>query len=463
MPDIIDVPAPSRRPRILLIVVAVIAALFLGGGRLLAYYVDLLWFSSLGYVEVFRKTLVLEWGLFFVFFALTFALLFASFLLLRDTRFISSTGLVRSVLVNGERVSIDVGRWLKPAALIVSLFAAWIAGSSMSSEWPTFALWLYGPHAASVADPVLGRPVTFYMLTLPAWQLLAGWITAMAMLVFAMAAGLHVLRGRPQLGDFRFADTEHARWRGLYASVAFVLLALSLRAWLSRFSLLLEEHTIFSGVTYTDAHVQLPGLLLVAIVLLIGALVAGYSAARNSGARWIAAAALPGILLYLLVQGVSAAVDTFIVKPNELVKEQPYIRNNIDATRTAYSLDSIVVRPFAAGTTVADADAANNQPTLQNIRLWDAQALQATLRQIQEIRTYYDFPGIDIDRYVLDGHLREVMLATRELSTAKLPESSRNWINERLIYTHGYGVTMNPVNGFTPEGLPTLLLSNMPV
>src|SRR5208283_4189095 len=120
-------------------------------------------------------------------------------------------------------------------------------------------------------------------------------------------------------------------------------------------------------------------------------------------------------------------------------------------------------REFPAETTVEAADPANNQATLQNIRLWDWRALQDTLRQIQEIRTYYDFPDIDIDRYEIEGTTREVMLATRELNVEKLPESSRNWINEKLIYTHGYGITMNPVNGFTPEGLPTLYLSNMPV
>ena len=283
-----------------------------------------------------------------------------------------------------------------------------------------------------------------------------------------MAVGLHLLRARgtqvPDFRqDFRFADADHSSWRGVYAALVFLLLTLSLRVWLSRFSLLMGEHTIFSGVTFTDAHVDLPGLLLVAVVLLLGAAVAVYSAVRRSGVRWILAAVLPGALLYIGVQVAGAAVDTFIVKPNELVKEQPYIRNNIEATRAAYALESIVVRPFAAGTTVADADAVKNQSTLQNIRLWDTQALQDTLRQIQEIRTYYDFPSIDIDRYELGGELREVMLATRELSTNKLPESSRNWINERLIYTHGYGVTMNPVNGFTPEGLPMLLLGNMPV
>jgi len=122
-----------------------------------------------------------------------------------------------------------------------------------------------------------------------------------------------------------------------------------------------------------------------------------------------------------------------------------------------------VQREFPAETTVEAADPKNNQATLQNIRLWDWHALQDTLRQIQEIRTYYDFPDIDIDRYEINGTTREVMLATRELNFDKLPESSHNWINEKLIYTHGYGITMNPVNGFTPEGLPTLMLSNMPI
>jgi uncharacterized protein len=146
-----------------------------------------------------------------------------------------------------------------------------------------------------------------------------------------------------------------------------------------------------------------------------------------------------------------------------LDRERPYIAHNIELTRQAYGLDRVSRREFPAEISVEATDAANNQATLQNIRLWDWRALQDTLRQIQEIRTYYDFPDIDIDRYEIDGNVRQVMLAARELSVDKLPESSRNWINERLIYTHGYGITMNPVNGFTPEGLPQLILSNMPV
>ncbi|WP_419805160.1 UPF0182 family protein [Terriglobus sp.] len=461
MPQIIDLPSRSPRSKKALIVAAVLAALLASGGRLLTLYVDALWFSSVGYTPIFRKMLALQWSLFAVFFGLTFALLFGAFLLVRDTR--RGTSLVRSVLVNGQPLTINIGRWLKPAVLAGSLLIAWISGSAMSAEWPAFALWLSSKGGSGTSDPVFGHPVNFYLLTLPVWQLLANWLLVMAVLALGMAVVLQAVSGRPDMQDFRFMDDGRGRWRGVHATVAFVLAALSLNAWLNRFSLLMEEHTIFSGVTYSDAHVKLPGLLLVVAVLLLGALVAAYSAARRSGARWIAIAVLPGVLLYVAVQGAYAAVDTFIVKPNELVKEEPYIRNNIEATRAAYELDGIVVRPFAAGSTVADADATKNQPTLQNIRLWDAQALQDTLRQIQEIRTYYDFPGIDIDRYMIDGQFRQVMLATRELSVDKLPESSRNWINERLIYTHGYGVTMNPVNGFTAEGLPALLLSNMPV
>jgi uncharacterized protein len=226
---------------------------------------------------------------------------------------------------------------------------------------------------------------------------------------------------------------------------------------------LLDDHTIFGGVTYTDAHVTLTGMLVVCAALVLGAVIAAVNAVRVPRGRWLIAAILPGCSLLCRSSSSRWYVSSFIVKPNELVREKPYIVFNTELTRQAYGLNRVAQREFPAETTVEAADAANNQATLQNIRLWDWRALQDTLRQIQEIRTYYDFPDIDIDRYNIDGTTREVMLAARELNVDKLPESSRNWINEKLIYTHGYGITMNPVNGFTAEGLPTLILSNMPV
>jgi len=204
-------------------------------------------------------------------------------------------------------------------------------------------------------------------------------------------------------------------------------------------------------------------MLVVCAALILGALIAAANAIRVPRGLGLAAAVLPAAVCYIAVQGIGWYVSNFIVKPNELVREKPYIVYNTSLTRQAYGLDRVTQREFPAETTVEAVDPANNQATLQNIRLWDWHALQDTLRQIQEIRTYYDFPDIDIDRYSIDGTTREVMLAPRELNVDKLPESSRNWINEKLIYTHGYGITMNPVNGFTAEGLPTLILSNMPV
>ena len=241
------------------------------------------------------------------------------------------------------------------------------------------------------------------------------------------------------------------------------MLVLAAREYIGRFELLLEDHTIFGGVTYTDAHITLTGMLVVCAALVLGAAIAAVNAVRMPRGRWLLAAIVPAAICFFALQAVGWYVSSFIVKPNELVREKPYIVFNTELTRQAYGLNRVAQREFPAETTVEAADAANNQATLQNIRLWDWRALQDTLRQIQEIRTYYDFPDIDIDRYDIQGTTREVMLAARELNVDKLPESSRNWINEKLIYTHGYGITMNPVNGFTAEGLPTLILSNMPV
>ena len=238
---------------------------------------------------------------------------------------------------------------------------------------------------------------------------------------------------------------------------------LAARVYLGRFEQLFEDHTIFAGVTYTEAHVTLTGMLVVSIALGVGALLALVNAVSAPRVRWLVLAVAPAAVCYILTGIASWYVTSFIVKPNELVREAPFITHNIEMTRKAFALDRIEQHPFPADSGVEAVDAAHNQDTLQNIRLWDWRALQDTLRQIQEIRTYYDFPDIDIDRYTVNGSVRQMMLAARELNVEKLPESSRNWINEKLIYTHGYGVTMNPVNGFTPEGLPTLILSNMPV
>jgi len=277
--------------------------------------------------------------------------------------------------------------------------------------------------------------------------------------IFAViGGGARLLEGRR-----RSAMPTGKGLRGISVAFAGVLLMFAAQTFLSRFERIYADHTIFAGVSYTDDHIMLGGLLLVAFALVLGAAIAMVNAVRQPGILWLGVAVAPAILVYAVVGVVGSYVSGFIVKPNELVRETPYIAHNIEMTRRAYGLNRIELVPFPAETGLDALDAANNQETLQNVRLWDWRALQDTLRQIQEIRTYYDFPDIDIDRYEIGGRVRQVMLAVRELNVDRLPESSRNWINEKLIYTHGYGITMTPVNGFTPEGLPDLMLRDMPV
>jgi uncharacterized membrane protein (UPF0182 family) len=465
MPEFIDWPptqTPRRRRRILLIL-AVLAGIVFSGRTALSYYVDLLWFGSLSYGDVFWKTLSLQWGAFMAFAAATFLILYGSFLALKRAH-LPDLPNGHTILIGGRPVKLPVEPVLRLIALGLSLAIAAATGAGMMAEWPTLALFWYTPRpTGGVVDPIFGKPLNFFLFTLPAWQLLAGWLLTLAVITCVLAVFFILVTGGSRVLAGRLSRHVTLPWRGLSITFAFLLLILAMRVYIGRFEQLFEDHTIFGGVTYTDAHVTLTGMLVVCAALVLGAVIAAFNAARVPRGRWLVAAILPAAACYIAAQAVGWYVSSLIVKPNELVREQPYIAHNIELTRQAYGFDRVVQHEFPAETTVEAAEPQNNQATLQNIRLWDWHALQDTLRQIQEIRTYYDFPDIDIDRYEIDGRTREVMLAARELNVDKLPESSRNWINEKLIYTHGYGITMNPVNGFTPEGLPTLLLSNMPV
>ncbi|HWO32555.1 MAG TPA: UPF0182 family protein, partial [Candidatus Acidoferrum sp.] len=453
---------PRRRRRFFVILV-VLAGIVFGSRTALSYYVDVLWFRSLGYEDVFLKTLSLQWEVFTAFAATTFLIVYGSFLALKRAH-LPDLPDGHTIVIGGQPVKLPVEPVLRLIALGVSLAVAAATGAAMIGEWPTLALFWYAPRSAgSVVDPIFGRPLNFFLFTLPAWQVILGWLLTLAVITCVLAILFVFIAGGARVLAGRLSRHVTLPWRGFSITFGFLLLILAMRVYISRFERLLDDHTIFGGVTYTDAHVTLTGLLVVSAALVVGALIAFMNSVRVPRGRWLIAAILPAAVCYLTVQVVGWYVSSFIVKPNELVREKPYIVYNTDLTRQAYGLNGVSQREFPAEITVEAADPANNQATLQNIRLWDWRALQDTLRQIQEIRTYYDFPDIDIDRYDIDGTTREVMLAARELNVEKLPESSRNWINEKLIYTHGYGITMNPVNGFTTEGLPNLILSNMPV
>jgi len=455
---------PARRRNRKFYVLAAIVVLILFGGRTaVSYWVGWLWFESLGYGDVFVRQLALQWGIFAAFAAITFGVLYGAFALLNRAHR-HDLPLDHAIVFGGREINLSVQPVLRFIAIAGSLVIGLVTGGAMASEWPRLALFWFAPAAVgSPIDPIFSKPLNFFLFTLPAWDLIAGWLLTLAVIT-CLLAGLFILitSGSRAFGE-RSARYFPLPWQGLSVAVAFLLFVLGIRTYLGRFAQLYEHHTIFDGVTYTGAHVTLTGALVIAAALWLGAIICAIGALWAPRARWLILSVVPAAICYVAVGLMGWYVSSFLVKPNELVRERPYIAYNIEMTRQAFGLDRFVQREFPAETTVGAADPANNQATLQNIRLWDWHALQDTLRQIQEIRTYYDFPDIDIDRYTIDGKMQEVMLAARELNVDKLPESSRNWINEKLIYTHGYGITMNPVNGFTQEGLPTLMLSNMPV
>jgi len=454
----------GHRRRVRFAVLGVVVALALGGSSLLSWYVDAQWFDSLGYSDVFWTTLQLKSTLFSVFTLATFLLVYGALRLLRPAPL--NAAIDRVLYVNGQPVSLPLDRLVRIVAWVVALVVGIGAGSGMMSEWTAFGLYWHAPAAVgegAMADPIFGRPLAFYLFTLPVWQMLGTWLTTVALVILAAAVLVLLLTNADNPLMLSGMRERRAGYRGVSFALALLMLVAAARFVLARYDRLFQDHTVFSGVGYTEAHVVIPGYLIVAIALAVGAVIAIYNGIGPRKLVTLIAALAPVVVVYFGVTVVSWYVAGFVVKPNQLVRERPFIAHNIEFTRRAFDLARVEERAFPADPGTAAVELEANRDTIDNIRLWDWRALQDTLRQIQEIRSYYDFPDIDLDRYTIGGRVRQVMVAARELNVERLPESSRNWINEKLIYTHGYGVTMNSVNRFTADGLPELLLSDMPM
>ena len=463
--DIIDVTPdqPRRKRRWWPWIVLAVLALFFISSRALSIYVSALWFGSLGYSDVYWYVFKLKLELFLIFLVLTVVILRFGFWLI-ERAFGAFTIGPRTVLINQQPVQISPGRFIRPLAWIISIVAGLIFGLGMRAAWRDFALYLHAPQTP-LADPIFNRPVSFYLFTLPIYDAVSSWLLYLAVIILIAVIAYALLAGTQETTFTSKSGPIRKRAITIISVVlGAILLILAWKTLLSRFPYLWQDHQIFSGVSYTEANHVLPGLRLVAIGLVIAALVAVVNAFTLRKVRvLVAGIALPLAVYLVAVVFIPAYVQNFIVKPNELGRESPYIEHNIAWTRRAFGLDKIELRNFEAETTVESFSLQDNRETLENIRLWDWRALQDTLKQMQAIRIYYDFPDVDVDRYQTGGRTRQVMVAARELNVERLPETSKNWVNQRLIYTHGYGVTLNTANEFTPEGRPRFLLSNMPI
>jgi uncharacterized membrane protein (UPF0182 family) len=458
--EVIDV-GPSRRPRWRLWLIAALLVLLLVLSRGLSVYLSAAWFNSLGFSAVYWYIFKLKTGLFLGFVAVTIAILRTAFWLLERT-FARLPMEKRTIVVNNQPIQFSPERFVRPISWILATLFGLFYGFAMKSDWQAFALY-FNQVQAALPDPIFNKPLGFYLFSLPVYDLLSAWMATLAFVVLC-AAVVYSLLAIPQktLKTAR-KDATPTPWAAVSLALAVFLILLAWRTYLSRFPYLWQDHQTFSGVTFAEARYLLPALSFVAIALLLAALIALINAFSKRSLRLLLAGLAIPLLVYVIgVYLVPAYVTSFIVKPNELGRETPYIEQNIAWTRRAFGLEQVELREFQAESSSEALDINANRPTIDNIRLWDWHALQDTLKQIQAIRTYYAFPDVDVDRYRVDG-LRQMMVAAREIDVTSLPEASRNWINEKLVYTHGYGITMNTANGFTPEGMPRFVVSDMPV
>lgn len=443
----------SRRITLLVAVVALFV-LFGGLSFALQMYFDYLWFVELGKSVVFTTALYAKSMLASGVLLFGFLFLFLNFLYanrgpgLIQIGIPTPTGQITAYTVQPLTVRRIAGGIAGLAALFIAMGEA--------NNWETFWRWLHRVDFG-VKDPVFSRDISFYFFSLPLLQevvrlgLVLGFLSLVGILI------LYYFKGTLSFSKLKGVGGQTGRHVSLLAALVFALLAAS--AYLSRYSVLFGRHDVFEGASYADLHARVPMLTILAIAALVG-VVLWIINAFVEGNR----SAIIAVLLYIGVLFAGnlypAVMQKFIVSPNELGKESPQIQRNIAATLQAYGLSDVEDRTLSGDKALTPADIQNNRATIDSIRLWDHEPLLDALKQIQEIRTYYDFVNVDNDRYVLNNEIKQIMISPREMNSASLPE--RNWINERLSYTHGYGTALGPVNRMTSEGLPVLLVKDIP-
>jgi uncharacterized membrane protein (UPF0182 family) len=418
------------------------------------FLTDWLWFGEVGYRDVYATEITAR----AVMGAAAFGLA-AGWLSLNVNRALSSLSAapVTFTTREGFAVAMPSRDQLRPLVMIAVVGAAFLFASYASSQWMTILSWWHQVPFGK-QDPILGHDASLYIYTLPALELLRGMITGLVLLGAAGAAALYFVAGQVALTPFGLRIEDRARRHLTWLAAAFFL-TLALGAWLGRLQEIVAPSGIIQGASYADVFARMPAALVLTLAALVAAGLAAASAAGQSrrllfiGAGLYAAALLGG-------EGYASMLQRFAVTPNEQVRETPYIEHNITATREAFALDQIEERELPGEASLTRADLEANRGTLDNVRLWDHQPLLETFGQIQEIRTYYDFVSVDNDRYVINGQNRQVMLSVRELNPAALP--NRTWVNERLVFTHGHGLTLGPVNQVTVEGLPVLFVRDLP-
>src|SRR5687768_9639351 len=449
-------PMPPGARRLILAVLAAFFILLIVLPWLASFATDWLWFQEVGFQTVFSTSLVWRTMLFVIGGAVAFTFFYGNVRLARGPEKTFPVLYVN----RGDGVTVDVSRTFTkiffPAALVLSFLSAVTA----SALWMTF-LKAFNGVAVGAQDPLFGRDLGFYLFRLPAIAAVLNTLVTWTVLALIAAGALYWMRGEITLPPKRATATPRAS-RHLGALLAFLFIIIAVRLWLVATSNLLYSNTgPLVGASYTDVHITLKGIYISAIIAVLAAVWILVGIARGHLAKSAVTAIVAYIVVSVLARGlVPAAYQKLVVSANELTREDPYLRHHIAATRKAWGLDSVEAHDLSGEATLTRANVAANAATVENVRLWERELLKQTFGQLQEIRTYYDFVNVDDDRYMIDGKYRQVHVAARELNNQSLP--TRTFINERLTFTHGMGITMAPVNQVTTEGLPVLFVKDLP-
>ena len=420
------------------------------------FYTDYLWFDSIGFTSVWKGLLWAKVGLVVLFMALAFVLLWVNlFIADRVAPAVRPPGPEESAL---EGVHVFFDRRPAVARVVVALLPALLVGGGVSRHWHDWILFR-NRVSFGVDDPQFGRDVGFYVFQLPFISFLVDWLFGALVVVTVVTIAAHYRNGgiRLQAPGRLVTPAVRSHLSILLASIALVR---AVSYYLDRFEITFSTRGVVDGATYTDVHAKLPAInLLIAISVLAAGLLI-YNARRRG---WV----LPGIAVGLwaavaVIVGTAypAFIQRFRVEPAESVKEVPFIERNIKATRAALGLDDITVRPFAYDEQLGVEALEKNRETIRNVRLWDPQVLRRTYQRLQEVRTFYRFTDVDIDRYGTRGARTQTLLSARELNPESLP--SDTWENRHLAFTHGYGAVMSPANAVTADGQPDFLVKDIP-
>ena len=420
-------------------------------------YTDWLFFTETGYTSVFIKTLSTKIGT-----GLSFGIAFLFFILVNITianriNFPQTDISVIEGVINPFRAG-GIERVIKPLTIIVGVVMSIFAAQWGALRWEDFLLFK-NSLAMGTNDPLLAKDIGFYLFRLPFIETLNGFAGFTLLLTIIAVAANYFFRGGIFIAERIISiDSKVKKHIGILAGL--VILNIGFGFYLDTFRLLFSEHGAVFGAGYSDIHAKLFFYRILIFITPLAGIV--FMAGIVRGSRRLTF--LPPVLvLAVYIIGIVTypyVLQKFKVAPNELALESPFIEQNIKFTRLGYNLDKIEVRPFDVDYNLSGKDIEKNDATIKNIRLWDHSPLLRTYSQLQQIRTYYKFADVDNDRYAINGEYMQVMLAPRELSYNDLP--SKNWINERLIFTHGNGITLGPVSRISREGLPEFMIKDIP-